>query len=207
ILVLFTQTVYCDPPEWTPIRLGVLPDTFSFPKINNVNGLSVGLPMALDGNMNGLQIGPLGAGASRVRGLQVGGLIVATDDLIGIEIGGFANLPVMYAPITKIRGLQVAAVNYGQTVFGIQAGGINGITKLVGIQLGAVNLIESDTMSNESGRGLQLGVINICTHQLRGVQIGLYNSADSLYGVQLGLINRIKSHRRLKIVPLMNMTF
>jgi hypothetical protein len=79
---------------------------------------------------------------------------------------------------------------------GVDAGGL--VNHATGDVMGleacfVVNYVETDFT------GLQVGLVNVVSHQASALQIGLYNGADDMSGLQIGVINHARLMRGFQI--------
>lgn len=214
------------PKSWTPLRISAWPHPDgAFPAIPRVRGLSLGLTVFHDDESYGLQIGPMpsvtrGGGlqcgaapeAGRFVGLQVGLVSATSKNLRGLQISPLNNID---SRKTRLRGIQVGAVNGSGDVGGLQLGMANRGVSLRGLQVGVANRVDRIRSGGQIGPinvilgkrsgGFQAGAINVCREGISGIQIGLFNTAKSLKGVQIGLLNRVTGRRFLwGVSPLLN---
>ncbi|MEM6804416.1 MAG: hypothetical protein AAF696_23655, partial [Bacteroidota bacterium] len=158
---------------------------------NKVSGLQLaGLGNVVGGNTQGVQIaGGFNVNRSSVRGIQLAGINNWADSLIG---GQFS--PVNNYLKGELAGIQLsAAVNVSKgNIKGVQAAGIlNAGKSLKGLQVAGVANISTKEFS-----GLQVSSIFNKASSGKGLQLGLINVCDSLEGVPIGLINIIKEGYR-----------
>jgi hypothetical protein len=146
--------------------------------------------------LEGLQLSLFGIAARRyAKGLQFGLFFTDTGELLGVQLSGVANAArtfgsglqlagaVNYAGI-ELRGLQVAALNYAEALYGAQLTlGINvARERMAGLQVGSLSWARH-------AHGVQVGFCNL-VGDLHGLQVGALNVArGAVHGVQVGVIN------------------
>lgn len=154
----------------------------------NVNGISIGFPMAIGSeNRSGINLGILGAGAmANLSGINIGGIGVgAGDKLSGINIGG----------IGVGAGGDVTGFNFG--TIGVGSGGdIKGIN-IGGIGMGAsgnaigLNIGGIGVGAGESIKGINLALIgmggsrDVLGFNFAGIGIG---AGERMAGINVALV-------------------
>ncbi|MBQ9727054.1 MAG: hypothetical protein IJV65_06075 [Kiritimatiellae bacterium] len=123
-----------DRPVVPVLALGVVPPLQVGSEESDVVGLRLGLPYVSHHDVTGLDLALLATGA--------------TGDFSGVQAAPFYN-----RVDGTMRGVQVAAFNFAESVRGVQIGLLNGATSVSGVQIGFFN----------------------STRTLSGVQIGLGN--------------------------------
>ncbi len=194
----------------TPINIGILSTT------EKINGIALNTIASTNkGSVHGVQISGLGsASQTNLYGVQIGSLYNLTGGSMkgmqlsliqntvlrkaqGCQVAGFSNFV-----IGKGRGMQLAGfTNIAGTYRGMQlTAGVNiASTSTAKIaQIAILANICADTLkgaqiasSNYAGnvKGVQLGLINVCTGEIKGVQIGLINRSEDTATVKIGLVN------------------
>ncbi|MBO4286701.1 MAG: hypothetical protein J5985_00865 [Kiritimatiellae bacterium] len=126
----------------------------------------------------GLGIGLWGSETLDFDGVQIGGLWSRSRELDGLQLSGFAN-----GCGDRMRGVQLAGVANGVTsrMRGVQlAGLVNSSEDMAGLQAaGAVNRVKT-------GRGVQIGLVNLCG----GSDDTGLDAAYPSKLLQIGLLNR-----------------
>lgn len=134
--------------------------------INSVVGVEDSLPPFYNyksGDFYGINVAASNVNAANFKGINVGVLNTSNPNSIktGLEVGLFN--------VEKTEGWSSAADTcYDGTFVGARAGIFNSTSNFTGFQLAAVNLTKQAT-------GLQIGLYNDTSKDLRGVQLGLIN--------------------------------
>ena len=153
---------------WTPLQLAIFAPAQFLPtdwdvcglRLNvlygdNVDlwGLDAGTVAHCSGTATGIQVsGLVNLDAKGAECLQVAGLVnVDQGTVAGLQIAGIANV---CAGADAVYALQVAPINVGGPMGGVQIGVINTAQKMNGLQIGVVN--HAGKLS-----GAQIGVVNI----------------------------------------------
>ena len=179
--------------------------TFVSPRMWNVYGLCLGIPVSITKNIYGMQLSLLINNTKRVTGLSIALLNNVNKSIDGILLSFINNFNCKYNSDAMLLGfvnntnsrsdcniLQIAAFNH-----------INNILELNASQIGLLNTIESKFNQFD---GFQIGLSNT-SNSMTGFQLGLFNSANSSFrGMQLGLINKIENGW-IKYLPLINLSF
>lgn len=150
---------------------------------DNSCGLNVGGMMAYTHNkMAGLQVsGFINTVRGVSKGVQIAGVSNMARSMNGAQIGGFCNIS-----LKPFSGLQLSGItNISLGVKGgVQISAIANISaaRMRGWQLSTYNF--ADTLS-----GFQLGAINVCVSDARGVQVGIVNYSRGTVSRKIGLVN------------------
>ncbi len=190
--------------ECSLLQFGLWPSVQLVPKDRNVCGLRLDLLWGDNAEVGGLDVGLVNIGGAS-KGIQLGGVnglkSSGGSGSWGVQAAGVMNYmnKITYTGAqtalglnanmdSKITGLQLAAVNAGGNIDGIQIGIINinknmNLSSVVsGIQVGAGNYV--DNMS-----GIQLAIVN-SDEKMNGIQTGFVNSVgSSLSGIEIGFVN------------------
>ncbi len=116
-----------------------------------------------------------------MKGLQFGGLANIAHDVKGIQLSAISNMA-----SGEIKGMQLSAVSNiaVSTKHGLQLSGIANVCtrKMQGIQM---------AYGNYAGevRGMQIGLLNMCSGEVKGMQIGLINYSKDSTAHKLGLVS------------------
>ena len=116
----------------------------------DVGGLRVNIIYGECHNFDGLDLGLAGRATGHGNGLQANAINIIDGDGLGVQgnwIVGFVK--------GEYDGLQVGAVNYADTMQGLQIGALyNGANYMQGLQIGLINTAR--TMI-----GVQIGLVNV----------------------------------------------
>jgi hypothetical protein len=144
-----------------------------------------------------LQVGGLNMTSGTFAGGAQVGLLgnVNRSDFQGVVEAGLVGNYVdgNFEGVVQLGGANIVMGRFSGL---LQVGGGNHAQRLHGVQLGLVNL------GTREVRGAQLGALNV-TRDLRGLQIGIVNKTTTLRGVQLGLVNLVE--RSVPVVPVLNL--
>lgn len=113
-----------------------------------------------------------------VKGLAINLLAGENHSVYALEFGGFANM-VTY----DFGGLQFALAynGVGDTMSGLQVGGVNYAETISGAQVGLYNV-------TRGGKGFQVGVVNFA-NAMKGMQIGVFNINEAAQCPYLPIMN------------------
>ena len=171
----------------------------------NVYGIQAGGFETKGIRVRGIQTGGLSSISENMYGIQAAGLVSATHNFseksrcsYGLQIAGLLT----FIPDGGFVGIQMAGLaNAADTINGVQATvGVNYSFRCQGLQFGVYNYAENLN-------GCQFGLCNY-TGTLHGTQIGLINSTTrSGKGLQVGVINLYGGGSKHRFMPLLNFVF
>ena len=130
------------------LRVSIWPKTLSWPKTEQINGLSIGLPSSYGmPPVNGVDFSFIWGDSQVVNGFKTAP--VSTGAYFeGVQFAVISNTD-------DVRGIDFAIINYSESMRGIQFAIYNDTETLKGVQFGIVN------HTGTIGKGVQFGIINI----------------------------------------------
>lgn len=215
-LILFLLSFFCGFSQEEVSQDNLKTTVFSLTprtrKVQQVNGLAIGLGYDIDANstikkVNGLNVeinpftllyfmfdDPTRRGFPEKSTMKINGLSIGTGH-------SNQNEDVTYS------GLSVSLINTGFSCNGISVNGFyNYSTKMNGLHVSGIANVSKKmnglglSLSNSSEKlnGIQIGVFNDANY-FNGIQMGIYNNSSEYKGVQIGLINKTKSKNGLQL--------
>lgn len=175
-----------DTPTRRPVSMGVFPgvstDGGAIGQV--INHFSLNL-MGLGDHLKGMEVGSIGNGRrGNMKGAQLAGILnFVNKHADGFQFSGIGNV------VGKdVRGSQLSGVFNvtGRDMAGIQ---FTGVANVAGGDVRGVQITAGTNWVSGEIRGLQLGLVNY-GEKVHGVQIGLVNIASKeMKGGALGLVN------------------
>lgn len=160
----------------------------------NATGMQAGmLANIIGGNATGVMLGGMvNASGKKTRGLQVATIGNVAEDVAGMQLSAFSNIAAR-----RMSGLQMCGImNIAHTMKrGIQIAGIAniGMDSINGVQIAPGNYADN------LNKGLQIGLLNLCSGQTGGRQIGIINYSRDTTTHKVGLVN-ITSQTKIQML-------